>query len=154
MINLSFEIPAPGSPWRTTWDDRIQADPKLVGEMDLRYKLFGVNVEMTIDDIEIISKKKFVTLVDLALSISHATRRLSSGEDAAFGFTESAEVIRLHQDGDLISVSSSKHSWQVSLEREELMEALTEFLREAHSRLTEHLPELAENPVIQRFSPK
>ncbi|GGL66774.1 hypothetical protein GCM10010129_07750 [Streptomyces fumigatiscleroticus] len=93
MIHLSFSLPEPGSPWRRTWEVAKQGDPAGLAEIDLRYKFFGVNVEMVVDDVEIISKRRFVTLVDLALSLSHAERRISSGEDAAFGFTESEEVV-------------------------------------------------------------
>ncbi|MEU0570856.1 hypothetical protein ABZ297_36430 [Nonomuraea sp. NPDC005983] len=120
--------------------------------MELRYKYFGANVELIVDDIEIISKKKFVTLVDLALSVSHAAKRLSSGEDAALGFTESEEVILLRRDGDLVTISSSKRHWRVSAVHEELSDAFNGFVRQVHSRLIDDIPELAANPVIQRLS--
>ncbi|MGW0086564.1 hypothetical protein [Streptomyces sp. NPDC003393] len=153
MISLSFSLPEPDSPWHGTWEGAKQGDPAGITEMDLRYKHFGVNVEMVADGVEIISKRRFVTLVDLALSLSHAQRRILAGEDAAFGFTESEEVIYLRVDGDLASVSSSKRPWRVTVEREELAGAFSEFLREAYSRLTSEIPGLAANSVIQQLSP-
>lgn len=154
MIHLSFSLPEPRSPWRRTWEGAKQADPAGIAEVDLRYKYFGVNVEMVVDGVEVISKRRFVTLVDLALSISQAERRISSGEDAAFSFTESEEVIHLRRDGALIAVSSTKRPWRVTVEQEELVDAFAAFLREAHLRLTSEIPGLATNPVIQQFSPK
>ncbi|MGW1012724.1 hypothetical protein [Streptomyces sp. NPDC001274] len=154
MIHLSLSLPEPGSPWRRTWEGAKQGDPARLAEIDLRYKYFGVNVEMVVDGVEVISKRRFVTLVDLALSLSRAERCISSGEDAAFSFTESEEVIHLRRDGDLIAVSSTKRPWRVAVEREELVDAFSGFLREAHSRLTSEIPGLATNPVIQKFSPE
>jgi hypothetical protein len=150
VIHLSFSLPEPGSSWLKTWD---QGDPAAITEVDLRYKHFGVNLELTVGDVEIVSKRRFVTLVDLALSLSGVVERISSGEDAAFGFTESEEVIHLRRDGDLIAVSSSMRPAQASVEREELVGEFVRFLRAAHSRLVAEIPELAANPVIQRFSP-
>ncbi|MFJ7961591.1 hypothetical protein ACIQ62_35390 [Streptomyces sp. NPDC096319] len=95
-----------------------------------------------------------MTLVDLALSLRHALNRLSSGEDSAIGFTENDEVIRLRREGDLVAITSSNHEWRVSVDREELVGAFIEFLREAHSRLTGSIPGLVDNPVIQGFSPE
>ncbi|TWV34719.1 hypothetical protein FRZ03_27985 [Streptomyces misionensis] len=154
MIHLSFSLPEPGSPWRRTWEGAKQGDPAGIAEIDLRYKYFGVNVEMLVDSVEVISKRRFVTLVDLALSLSHAERRISSGEDAAFGFTESEEVIHLHLDGDLIALTSSKRPWRVTVEHEELASAFSSFLREVHSCLTSEIPGLAVNPVIRQILPE
>jgi hypothetical protein len=153
VIHLSFSLPEPGSPWLKTWDSAKQGDPAAITEMDLRYKHFGVNLELTVGDVEIVSKRRFVTLVDLALSLSGVVERISSGEDAAFGFTESEEVIHLRRDGDLIAVSSSMRPAQASVEREELVGEFVRFLQAAYSRLVAEIPELAANPVIQRFSP-
>ncbi|MEV6669349.1 hypothetical protein [Streptomyces sp. NPDC051162] len=152
MINLSFSLPEPASPWRRTWDGAKQGDPAGIAEIDLRYKYFGVNVEMVVDDVEIISKKRFVTLVDLALSLRGVVERISRGEDAAFGFTESEEVIRLRQAGDSISVSSSKKPEQASVASGELLEKISEFLQSAHSRLVEEIPELGENLIVRRIT--
>ncbi|MFG3437737.1 hypothetical protein ACGF0J_10905 [Nonomuraea sp. NPDC047897] len=152
MIYLTFKVPSAESPWRKTWDSVNQVDPGELNEIDIRYKYFGANVHLLIDDVEVVSKKRFVTLVDFALSISHAVKRLSSGEDAAIGFTESEEVIRLHSDDSLVAISSSKHSWEVSVDREEFIVVLTDFLRQVHSRLMAEFPWLAADPVIQRFS--
>jgi hypothetical protein len=154
MIHLSFNLPEPGSAWIKTWDAARHGDPAAVTEMDLRYKCFGVNFELKVDDIEIVSKKRFVTLVDLALSLSDAAKRISSGEDAAFGFTESEEVIHLRQDGDLIAVSSSKRPVRAFVGREELVREILIFLRAVHSRLINEIPELSANPVIRRIIPE
>ncbi|WP_141514535.1 hypothetical protein [Streptomyces zhaozhouensis] len=153
MIHLSFSLPDPGSPWRKTWEGAKQGDPAGLAEVDLRYKYFGVNVEMLVDNVDVISKRRFVTLVDLALALSHVKRRISSGEDAAFGFTESEEVIHLHRDSDLIVLTSSKQLWRLTVEHEELASVFSSFLREAHSRLTSEIPGLAINPVIQKILP-
>jgi hypothetical protein len=154
MIHLSFSLPELSSPWRRTWEGARQGDPAGIAEIDLRYKCFGVNVEMVVGGVEVISKRRFVTLVDLALSLSHAESCISSGEDAAFGFTESEEVIHLRRDGDLIVVTSSKRPWRVTVEPEELAGAFSDFLREAHSRLTSEIPELVAHPVIRKFLPE
>ncbi|MEW1640156.1 hypothetical protein AB0469_39615 [Streptomyces sp. NPDC093801] len=151
MIDLSFSLPESASPWRRTWDGAKQGDPAGIAEIDLRYKYFGVNVEMVVDDVEIISKRRFVTLVDLALSLRGVAERISRGEDAAFGFTESEEVISLRQAGDSISVSSSKKPGQASVARGELLEKISGFLQSAHSQLVEEIPELDENPVVRRI---
>ncbi|WNM35440.1 hypothetical protein RKE30_36310 [Streptomyces sp. Li-HN-5-11] len=149
MIHLSFSLPEPTSPWRRTWDGAKQGDPAGIAEIDLRYKYFGVNVEMVMGDVEIISKGRFVTLVDLALSLRAVVERIYHGEDAAFGFTESDEVIRFRQAGERILVTSSKNPGEASVTREELLEKLSEFLQSAHSRLVEEIPELGENPVVR-----
>lgn len=152
MIHLSFSLPGSASPWRRTWDGARQGDPADIAEIDLRYKYFGVNVEMGVGDVEIISKRRFVTLVDLALSLRDVIERISRGEDAEFGFTESEEVIKFRQAGDIILVSSSKKKEQASVARDELVAELSEFIRSTHSRLVEEIPELADNPVIGRIS--
>lgn len=152
MMQLSFSLPGSASPWSVTWDEVKRHDPPGIAEIDLRYKYFGVNVEMSVGDVEIISKKRFVTLVDLALSLRGVVERVSRGEDAAFGFTESDEIINLRQAGDSISVSSSKKPGQASVTRAELLEKLSDFLRSAYSKLVEEIPQLNENPVVQRIA--
>ncbi|MHA6759590.1 hypothetical protein [Streptacidiphilus sp. PAMC 29251] len=152
MIDFSFSLPESSSPWRRTWDEAKQGDPTGLAEIDLRYKYFGVNVEMVMNDVEIISKRRFVTLVDLALSLRGVVERISHGEDAAFGFTESEEVISLRQVGDSISVSSSKKPGQASVARGELLEKISGFLQSARSQLIEEIPELDGNPVIRRIA--
>jgi len=154
MIQFSFEAPGAGSPWRDTWDKARQVSPTSISEMDLCYKYFGVRAELVVDGVEVISGQGHVTLVDLALSLRHALNRLSLGGDAAIGFTENDEVIRLRRDGDRVVITSSKREWRVSVEREELVGAFIEFLREAHSRLTEFVPGLTDNLVIQGFTPE
>jgi hypothetical protein len=152
MIHLSFSLPESASPWHRTWDEAKQGDPAGIVEIDLRYKYFGVNVEMVVGDVEIISKKRFVTLVDLALALRGVVERISRGEDAEFGFTESEEVVSIRQDGASISVSSSKKTGQASVARGELLEKISEFLQSAHSRLIEEIPELDDNPTVRRIA--
>lgn len=154
MIHFSFEPPGPGSPWRDTWDKACQVSPAAISETDLCYKYFGVRVDLAVDGVEVISGQGYLTLVDLALSLRHALSRISSEEDSAIGFTENDEVIRLRREGDRVVITSSKHDWRVSVDREELVGAFVEFLREAHSRLTGFVPGLADNPVIREFSPE
>lgn len=155
MIRLSFTPPAPESPWRRTWEDAKQGDPACLTEMDLRYKYFGANVELVVDGQEVISARRFVTLVDLALSLAHAMRRISAGEDAAIGFTESEEVIHLRRDGEeRIAVTSSKQPWAASVGSEELLGAFSGFVRDAYARLTAEIPGLGANQVIRRLSPE
>ncbi|MEU1081602.1 hypothetical protein ABZ368_15390 [Streptomyces sp. NPDC005908] len=154
MIHFSFEPPGPGSPWRDTWDKACQVSPSAISEMDLCYKYFGARAKLVVDGVEVISGQGYLTLVDLALSLRHALNRLSLGEDSAIGFTENDEVIRLRREGDIVAITSSKHEWRVSVDREELVDAFVEFLREAYSRLTGFAPGLADNPVIWGFSPE
>ncbi|MER7080011.1 hypothetical protein [Saccharopolyspora kobensis] len=154
MIHLSFELPIVGSPWRDTWDRATQVNPAVISEMDLCYEYFGVRAEFVADGVEVISGEGCVTLVDLALSLRHALNRLSSGEDSAIGFTENDEVIRLGYGGDRVVIASSKHEWRVSVDREELLGAFFEFLREVYRHLTEFIPALADNPVIWGLSPE
>ncbi|MCW5253782.1 hypothetical protein [Streptomyces sp. SHP 1-2] len=154
MIHFSFEPPGPGSPWRDTWDKVRQVSPAAISEMDLCYKYFGVRAELVVDGVEVISGQGYLTLVDLALSLRHALNRLSSGEDSAIGFTENDEVIRLRREGDLVVITSSKHEWRVSVDREELVGTFVEFLREAYSHLIGFAPGLADNPAIRGFSPE
>lgn len=151
MIILSISLPDSESPWQITWDDAKVKGPATLSETDLRYKYFGVGFRLTVGDIEIIPKGRVVTLVDLVFSLSFAVERISSGQDAAFGFTESDEVIRLRQEGDSVIVSSSKSSVQGSVSREEFLGEVARFLRAAYSRLVAEVPELSVNPTIQRL---
>ncbi|MFI2661849.1 hypothetical protein [Micromonospora carbonacea] len=152
MIQLSFSLPVVGSPWLKTWDDVKGIDPAAIGEMDLRYKYFGVNFELTVGDVEIIPKGRFVTLVDLALSLSVVVERVSSGQDAAFGFTESEEVVHLRLNGDSVLVSSSKSSARALVDRKNLVDEIDKLIRAAYSRLVAEYPELSANPVVRRFA--
>lgn len=153
MIDISFSLPAASSPWRQTWDDARRLDPKVISEMDLRYKYFGVNVELVVGGLELISRRKFVTLVDLALSFRGVVDRVSRGEDATFGFTESANVINIRQQEGGLSVGSSTRSEIASVSSEELVDGLSRFIREAHGKLLQEIPGLAGNPIIQRLGP-
>ncbi|MEV7026542.1 hypothetical protein [Kitasatospora sp. NPDC093558] len=152
MIHLSFSLPEPASPWHETWDDARRGDPSGISEGDLRYRYFGVNVEMIVDSVEIISKRRFVTLVDLALSLRGVAERISRGEDAAFDFTESEEIISFRRAGDSISVGSSRRPGRGSVAPGELLEKISEFLKSAHSRLVEEIPGLDENVTVRRIA--
>lgn len=154
MVNLSFTLPVPSSPWRRTWEAAAgQGDPSAIPETDLRYKYFAVNAELTVSDVEIISKTRFVTLVDLALSVRGVVERLSNGEDASLGFTESAEVIRFRGSGATVSITSSKSTNRAAATtRTDLLAELGRFLHAAHSRLVEEIPALSDNPVIRRLA--
>ncbi|MES0835630.1 hypothetical protein [Nocardiopsis tropica] len=154
MIHFSFEVPNVGSPWRDTWDRAFQVNPATISEMDLCYKYFAVTVNIAVDEVDIISSERHATLVDLALSLCHALGRILAGEDAEIGFTEDDEIIRFRVEAALVAITSSKHQWRLSVEQEELVGAFAGFLREVHSRLTENVPGLAGNPVVQRFSPE
>ncbi|MGX2993298.1 hypothetical protein JNUCC64_03225 [Streptomyces sp. JNUCC 64] len=153
MIHLSFSPPGADSPWRKTWEAARQVGPANIAEIDLRYNYFGANVEMVIDGVEVISKRRFVTLVDLAFSLSQVVNRISVREDAAFGFTESEEVIHLRFDGDRVFVSSSKRDWRIPVEPGEVVDGFAVFLREVYSCLTSEIPGLGENPVIRKILP-
>jgi hypothetical protein len=149
---MSFALPGPDSPWLKTWERAKDSNPITLGEMDLRYKYFGVNIELIVGDVEIVSKTGFVTLVDLALSLTQVVQQLASGQDAAFGFTESEEVIHLRQRGDTVEVDSSSSSKHGSANREEVGQEIVRFVRAAHARLVTEIPQLSENPIIQRIS--
>ncbi|MGB3444021.1 MAG: hypothetical protein WBA97_35240 [Actinophytocola sp.] len=154
MISISFSLPEANSPWRKTWEDAKQGDAARIAEIDLRYKYFGVNVEMIVGDVEVISKKRVITLVDVALSLMHVEKRILSGEDAAFGFTESEEVVQLRRDGDRIVVTSSTRAFRTTVERGELANACSRFCRNAYSCLVDELPALVDNSTVQLMLPK
>ena len=154
MITISFELPGPDSPWRRTWDDARRGGAARLDEMELRYKFFAANVELIVDGVEFISRRRFVTLVDLALSISNVVKRVSNGGDASFGFTESEEVVRVTREGDLVSLSSSSRPEMVSLPVGRLIDECRDFLHSAYSRMVAEVPELGDNPVIQRILPE
>lgn len=149
MIQLSFDIPAVDAPWRATWDRADSVNPATISETDLCYKYFAVHVTFVIDDIEIVSRTRWVTLVDFALSLQYALKRLVAGDDASIGFTESDEVIRLKAENSVFVVTSSKRQWRVVVGLDEVMNAFVRFIGEAYSRLVECVPGLAENPVVR-----
>ncbi|MFY1598257.1 hypothetical protein [Micromonospora sp. WMMD737] len=151
VIQLDFSVPKPGSAWRETWRLRDGSDPATVSEMDLRYKYFGAQVDFAIDDMTVISKVGHVTLVDLALALRHAEGRLSSGEDAAFGFTESSKVVRLEGPGPVISVRPSVSSESAQVSRQQLVPALATFRESVYQRLIVEVPGLEGNPTIQKL---
>src|SRR5512139_1901607 len=151
MIHISFNLPDPESPWRKTWDDLKALDSAKVGEMDLRYKYCGVRLGFIVDGAEVVSPSRYVTLIDLALAFSFALRRMSSGEDAAFGFTESDEVIHLRQGDGCVHISSSEKTDTFSAGGDELADELRSFVRAAYSTLLEEVPGLSANPIIQRL---
>ncbi|MEU6073200.1 hypothetical protein [Micromonospora sp. NPDC047074] len=119
--------------------------------MDLRYKYFGAQVDFVIDDMTVISKAGHVTLVDLALSLWHVEGRLASGEDAAFGFTEDHEVIRLTGPGLVLTVQSSLRPGSARARRQALIPELAAFREAVYERLVDEVPGLAGNPVIQKM---
>ncbi|MGW4214792.1 hypothetical protein ACWEIJ_42880 [Lentzea sp. NPDC004789] len=148
MIRLSFDISEVETPWRATWGSAGPVNPVIISETALCYKCFAVHVRFVIDDIEIISRTRGITLVDFALSLQYALKRLVSGDDASIGFTESDEVIRLQVEGKAVVVTSSKREWRVAVSTDEVVPAFAGFVEEAYSRLVESVPGLAENPVI------
>ncbi|MGW4897782.1 hypothetical protein ACWEQL_36880 [Kitasatospora sp. NPDC004240] len=129
MISLSFPVPEPGSPWRRSWEAAAQGDPAAAPEIDLRYKHFGVNVELVVNGVAIIPKGRFATLFDLTLSLCGISDRISQGEDATFGFTESEEVISVRQAGKMVSISSSRREEQAIAPSGELLPELYDFIR-------------------------
>jgi len=153
MMLLTFDLPEIGSPWCRTWDMARLVDPAGIAETDLRYKYFSSNVEMIVGGVVFVSKQNFVTLVDLALSFRSVVERISSGEDAAFGFTENDDVIRFRQNGESVLVSSSSGLGEVSISRENLLFGLSNFIQSAYIRLIEECPGLDRNPVILRIEP-
>jgi hypothetical protein len=58
VVYISVSLPESDSPWRRTWDGAKQCDPAGIAEIDLRYKYFGVNVEMVVNGVEIISARR------------------------------------------------------------------------------------------------
>ncbi|MBD0672640.1 hypothetical protein [Streptomyces sp. CBMA156] len=151
MISLSFSVPGPDSPWWSTWDEAKHLNPEAITETALRYKYFSVGAELAVGGAEFVSGRSFVPLVDLALSLAWVADRLAGGEEAAFGFTERAEVIRLRPAGDLVRVSSSAKPVEASAERTELLAKLAEFVDAAYARLIEEIPGLVGNPTIRRL---
>lgn len=105
------------------------------------------------DEVEIISDSGHVTLVDLALSVRHALGRLALGEEASLGFTESADVIRLVRDGDLVLVSTSVDGLSASIDYVELVTSFSEFLQKAYTCLVSRAPGLARNLTIRKVNP-
>ncbi|MEU6395289.1 hypothetical protein [Streptomyces sp. NPDC046939] len=152
MIQFSFETPSPESPWwQKTWDSVYRTEPATIDEMSLRYKYFGVRPRLVVDGVAVMSGESHVPLVDLALSLRFALHRLSSGEDAAIGFTESDRVIHLQQEERVIAITSSDSEWRTTVDSEALKASFVTFVREAHSRLIAHCPELACNASIQKL---
>jgi len=149
---LAFSVPSAESPWTGTWNavSRISA-PEAISETDLRYKYFGVNLEFVADETMIVGPT-VVTLVDTALSCVFALKRVSNGEDAALGFTENDEVIRLQIDGSFVKVRSTKKAVEALVSRDELVAQLSAFVETAYSLLVREVPGLANNPVVQRLN--
>ncbi|ANZ41925.1 hypothetical protein BBK82_44340 [Lentzea guizhouensis] len=149
MVQLSFDVPGAGEPWGDTWTLPKGSDPAAVSEIDLCYRYFGVRVRFVVDQVDVISDRRYLPLVDLALSLVNATDRLSAGRDATIDFTESEEVIRLRVEGSQVAITSSKRAWRAVAGREKLVGEMRNFLRGAYSRLTGQVPGLAENPVVE-----
>jgi len=131
----------------------MEKDPVTISEMDLRYKYFGGRVEMVIGDIEFISKRSNITLVDLALSLRWVVDRISQGRDAVFGFTEKEDRVTLRWIDGNVAVESSPGEKYATAEPGELIAKLAEFTGLVYSKLLEAAPGMAENPTIQRIAP-
>jgi len=149
VVQLSFDVPGAGAPWGDTWTLPKGVDPAAVSEIDLCYKYFGVRVRFVVDEVDVISDRRHLTLVDLALALVNATDRLSAGQDAAIGFTESEEVIRLRVEGSQVAITSSTHPWRAVAGCEQLVGEMKSFLRGVYAHLTGQVPGLAENPVVE-----
>ncbi|WP_156755898.1 hypothetical protein [Actinokineospora pegani] len=144
-------MPGPGEPPAITWDRARQASGDALDETGLRYKFFLVRAEFIANGVQVISAGDYVPVIDLALVARHALDLLIRSQDASLDFTESAEVIRLSGEGEEVAITSSHHDWRVSVDRNELVAALGDFAGEAYRRVTEYMPDLAENPVLQRL---
>jgi hypothetical protein len=151
VIHLSLDLPNPASPWWKTWEKIREVKAADLTETALRYEYLTVNVELVINDVEIIPRRRNLTLVDLALSLRGVVEQISDGDDAAFDFTERAEVIRFEQLEDGICVTSTRKSFQVLVDREELVTHFKDFLQVAHGRIVNEIPDLEGNLVIGRI---
>ncbi|MFC5266706.1 hypothetical protein ACFPJ1_31710 [Kribbella qitaiheensis] len=121
-------------------------------ETDLCYKYFAVAMEFDVDGVDVVRKGRFVTLVDMALGIQYAGRRISAGEDASIGFTEHEEVIHFRRGtGDEIVATSSVRSVVAVVDGAELVGAFGMFVRDAYLRLVAECPGLVANPTVRRL---
>ena len=152
MIILSFAFPEAGSPWLKTWEHARTKDVSSLGETELRYKYFAVRPELVVDGVDLVSKDSFVTLVDMALSLAFAAKRIAAGEDAVLGFTETSDVIRFIWEGELVRIKSSENDVNAVAAGGELSAEMKRFVRAAYSRLVAEIPGLSVNPVLDRIN--
>ncbi|MEV1285528.1 hypothetical protein [Micromonospora sp. NPDC049679] len=153
MIVLAFTLPPVGSAWRETWSLPVNRDPITVSEMDLRYKYFAANVEMTVNDVPFIRPSGPEPIIDLGLSFKWVEKRLALGEDVAFGFTEHHEVIHLRGAGPIVSIESSELPHRAEADRSTLLVELARFTESVYQRLVEDVAGIGGNPVVQRLRP-
>lgn len=156
-VTLTFEAPRVGTSAADSWGKVAGLDLGKIRETDLRYKLFQAKVTFEAGGVELIEGFR-LALVDLALGMATAVELLRSGQDAAIGFTESADAIYFDHFGDVVRVrylvSNRAERDTVRVSTAELQKAMHLFIESVYERLIGELPGLAENPVIQRFAPK
>lgn len=156
VVTLTFEAPRVGAGAADSWDKVVGLEAGQIREIDLRYKLFKTEVTFEAGGVELIEGFK-LTLVDLALGMTAAVKLLRSGEDAAIGFTESADVIYFDHVGDVVQVrylvSNRVERAAVRVPAAVLLNAMETFVESVYECLTTEFPGLAENLVIQRFAP-
>lgn len=154
-VKLIFEAPRAGAGAVDSWDKVAGLDLRKIRETDLRYKLFQVKVTFEAGGVALIEGSR-LTLVDIALGVDAAANLLRSGQDAAIGFTESADVIYIDYLGDVAQVRylvgnrAERDTVRVSIA--ELLKSMNLFVESAYESLIGEFPGLAENPVIQRFA--
>lgn len=151
MIVLAFSLPPAGSAWRATWSLPLNRDPITASEMDLRYKYFAANMEMTVNDVPFIRPSGYEPIIDLGLCFKWVEERLALGEDASFDFTERHEVILLRGAGPVVSIESSELPHQAEADRSTLLVELARFRESVYQRLVEKVAGIEGNPVVQRL---
>ncbi|MFI9400744.1 hypothetical protein [Nocardia sp. NPDC052316] len=133
-----------------TWDYSKVDDPANLGELDLIYSYFLVDVEIVINDtIFLISGDVYVTLVDIALGLRHVAEDISRGNNSTLHFAEHDEVLQFLRTGDGILVGSSTKPLRAKVETEELLDGIAAFLRSAYSALTEEVAGLRNNLMVR-----
>ncbi|GAA1552124.1 hypothetical protein GCM10009827_086050 [Dactylosporangium maewongense] len=153
MISMCFEVPGPASPGSVTWERVRGRDAASLTDTDLRYRLFLVHVEFTVDGVEVIWKGRWITLVDLCLGLTGVVSQVKAGAPSAFGYTEHEEVIHVVPEGGRVVLTSSMKSWRVDADAGELVAACTRFVDTAYARLVAEHPDLTRNAVMRRFAP-
>lgn len=155
VVNLTFEGPPVGAGVARSWDRAIGLDVEQIREIDLRYKFFMTPVTFEVEGTELIGGWS-LTLVDFALGVSEAADRLRSRQDAAIGFTESADVIYLDRLNDVVRmrylVSNRAEKLVVEAPAKDLVEAMSAFVESAYERLIAEFPGLAGHPLVQRIA--
>ena len=146
-------LPPVGSAWRETWSLPVNRDPITVSEMDLRYKYFAANVDMTVSGMPFIRPSGHHPIIDLGLSLKWVEKRLAVGDDAAFGFTEHLEVIHIRGAGPTVAIESSEFSYRAEADRSTLLAELARFTESVYQRLVQEVAGIGGNPVVQRLRP-